>query len=383
MLAPSGLSPRVWLRGLSVALACAACSAGPADGDPDYAAMLPAFPGSGGSTSVATNPPGGANNNVSNPASSNGNSGSGSENQTAGGPVAPNNNGNNGNGSSNTGGSNTGSAGAGGAAGSSGNVGAAGSQNMPPVVTLPDPPGEAFFFDDFEAGAAGTQPAAWNRWLNYTTSAGNMPSGAQFALLDTQEHFKGNQSVHFHVTEGTQPAQLTFPVPANTNRLFVRAYVKSATQLGARQPDNPSNHETLIALRAGSGKADFELRFGEAKGALGFNIVGDARSDAVSPPQALWGSAPSMSANQWHCVEVDFLNDNPSSPKAHASVDGMLVRSVESLADWHVTLQGAGVQWLNGMFGEVVIGWQSFSNPPANDVWMDDVVISNSAIGCE
>jgi hypothetical protein len=90
-----------------------------------------------------------------------------------------------------------------------------------------------------------------------------------------------------------------------------------------------------------------------------------------------------MAANQWHCVEVDFLNDNPASPQAHASVDGTLVRSVTSLADWHVMLQGQGAQWLNGMFGEVVIGWQSFSNPPANDVWMDDVVLSNSRIGCE
>jgi hypothetical protein len=185
------------------------------------------------------------------------------------------------------------------------------------------------------------------------------------------------------VTTGTQPAQLSVAVPANTNRLYVRAFVKSAVQLGSRQPDNPSNHETLIALRAGSGQADFELRSGEAKGALGFNIVGPGRSDAVAPPQALWGSAPSLSPGQWHCVEVDFLNDNPSSPQAHASVDGQLVRSVTSLADWHVMLQGQGAQWLNGMFGEVVIGWQSFSNPPANDVWMDDVVLSNSPIGCD
>ncbi|MEO8177373.1 MAG: hypothetical protein ABI895_00945 [Deltaproteobacteria bacterium] len=369
-----------WFQGWCAALACAACSAGAADGDPDYGATLPAF-GAGGSTAVVPQQPSNPNapNESSTPVASNTTAGS-ETNQTGGGPVAPSS----GSGGNTSASSGTGAAGTGGTAGS-GNVGAAGGQNLPtnPPAMLPEPPGDAFFFDDFEAGAAGTQPAAWNRWLNHTTSAGNAVTGAQFALLDSQEHFKGNQSVHFHVTEGTQPAQLTFAVPANTNRLFVRAYVKSTTQLGSRQPDNPSNHETLIALRAGSGKADFELRFGEAKGALGFNIVGDGRSDAVAPPQALWGSAPSMAANQWHCVEVDFLNDNPASPQAHASVDGALVRSVTSLADWHVMLQGQGAQWLNGMFGEVVIGWQSFSNPPANDVWMDDVVLSNSPIGCE
>lgn len=30
-----------------------------------------------------------------------------------------------------------------------------------PSPSLPTPPGAAFFFDDFEAGAPGTQPAAW------------------------------------------------------------------------------------------------------------------------------------------------------------------------------------------------------------------------------
>jgi hypothetical protein len=30
----------------------------------------------------------------------------------------------------------------------------------------------------------------------------------------------------------------------------------------------------------------------------------------------------------------------------------------------------------------VIIGWQSFSPQPANDVWMDDVVLSQSPIGC-
>jgi hypothetical protein len=34
------------------------------------------------------------------------------------------------------------------------------------------------------------------------------------------------------------------------------------------------------------------------------------------------------------------------------------------------------------MFNEVILGWQSFSPQPSNDVWMDDVVLSQSPIGC-
>ena len=32
-------------------------------------------------------------------------------------------------------------------------------------------------------------------------------------------------------------------------------------------------------------------------------------------------------------------------------------------------------------FGEVILGWQSFSNVDT-DVWIDDIVLSNSPIGC-
>ena len=68
-----------------------------------------------------------------------------------------------------------------------------------------------------------------------------------------------------------------------------------------------------------------------------------------------------MSANAWHCVELEFSNEDPANPEAHASVDGQLVRSVTSAGDWHVPLGQDGTQWLNGMFNEVVLGWQSFS----------------------
>ena len=41
-----------------------------------------------------------------------------------------------------------------------------------------------------------------------------------------------------------------------------------------------------------------------------------------------------------------------------------------------------GGNWMAGKFREVVLGWQSFSNIQT-DVWMDDIVLSNSPIGCD
>ncbi len=275
---------------------------------------------------------------------------------------------------------------AGGSAGAAPGNGAAGASMTVPDPsnpgTLPAPPGEAFFFDDFEAGAAGQQPAAWDRWINYTTEAGNTLDGAQYALLDNTESFRGNQSVHFHATGATQPAMLTMTLPTNLTRIYIRAFVKTSVQIGNQTPDQQSNHETLIGLRATPNDGNFEIRFGGAKGALGYNMVGPGRNDAVAPGQALWGSAPAIATNEWHCVELAFINDNPASPQARASVDSQEVRAVTALGDWHVPLSGEGATWLNGMFTEVMIGWQSFSPAPANDVWMDDVVLSASPIGC-
>jgi hypothetical protein len=36
---------------------------------------------------------------------------------------------------------------------------------------------------------------------------------------------------------------------------------------------------------------------------------------------------------------------------------------------------------MDGMFVDVKFGWQSFSSA-ANEIWMDDLVLSTASIGC-
>jgi len=74
----------------------------------------------------------------------------------------------------------------------------------------------------------------------------------------------------------------------------------SRIAVGGVAADSVSNHETLIGLRATPNDGNDEIRFGGAKGALGFNAVGPGRNDAVAPLQNLWGSAPGMQPGQWH-----------------------------------------------------------------------------------
>ena len=76
------------------------------------------------------------------------------------------------------------------------------------------------------------------------------------------------------------------------------------------------------------------------------------------------------------------FGDGNRCAQARASVDGTEVRAVTANTDWHVPLSNEGTTWLNGMFNEVILGWQSFSPDPGNDLWMDDVVLSTSPIGC-
>ncbi len=358
---------------------------------PSYGPM-PGF-GAAGTTSTAQNQPGNTNSNNTTGSTPSTGPNNSETNQT-GGLIGNNTNTNNTNSANNTGAAgsgNVGAAGSGnvGAAGSgnvgaagSGNVGAAGSGNVGAAgsgnaIELPDPPGDAFFFDDFESGAPGTQPAAWQRWINYTTTAGNAVGNPQFALLDDSDKFRGNQSIHFHAEAATQPAMLTMRLPQGTNKIYIRAFLKSRIAVGNVAKDSVSNHETLIGLRAVDNDGNDEIRFGGAKGALGFNMVGPGRNDAVAPTMDLWGSAPGLKPNQWQCVEIAFLNDG--TPRATATVDGTVVRDVNSPSGWHVPVSQT---WLNGLYTEVILGWQSFSPQPANDVWMDDVVLSQSPIGC-
>jgi hypothetical protein len=143
-----------------------------------------------------------------------------------------------------TGGGGSSNVGGAGGVNNTGGTGTGGAGN--PVVGLPEPPGEAFFFDDFEAGAPGTQPAAWDSWINYSVEAGNTLDGAQFALLDNQDCARGNQCVHFHAEGATQPAMLTMPLPANLSRVYIRAFVKddqAGRQSSPRSAEQPRDDD--------------------------------------------------------------------------------------------------------------------------------------------
>ena len=164
---------------------------------------------------------------------------------------------------------------------------------------------------------------------------------------------------------------ITRPLPANTNKLYVRVWVWLSGQLG-NNPDG--NHETLLGIRKNSGQADNEVRFGEIKGALGLNEV---PTDALSLKPDLWNKGPSIAKEKWVCLEVAFLGDKPMH-EVKAWADGMLVHEVTGSAPWHAPVPD---NFMNGKFVEFMIGWHSFSNRTA-DVWIDDLALGTERIPC-
>lgn len=336
-------------------------------------------PGSGGASGAATNGSGGSGTNTSSGGSSNASSGgssAGGGSATSGGNAgASGSQGGSSNsstgGSTASGGSTAGSGGKTG--GSSGGTSAGGANNSaggnagssPGGSSAGGAPGNAILSEPFDGPAL---PTGWDNFIGYVKNGMN-PQGEYLVAIDTAKKHGGAGSVHFH--GGSTPAMLTRPLPANTNKLYVRVWVWLSRQLGNNKD---GNHETLLGIRKNSGTADNEIRFGEIKGAIGVNEV---PTDALSLKPELWNMGPSIPKEKWVCLEAAFLGDKPTH-EFYAWADGTEVHKIVGASQWHAPV---AADFLTGKFNEFIIGWHSFSGFTA-DVWADDLVLSTERIGC-
>lgn len=283
-------------------------------------------------------------------------------------------------GSTSVGGTNvTGGAGSGAGAATGGSSGA-GTAGSAGTASTGGSSGSGFFKDDFEAGTTGMQPAGWDNFISYNKNAMN-PNGMLAAVVDTAHVHGGTKALR--VKSDGAPVQLAKALTAGMNKLYVRVWVYMTRQLG-QQTNNSANHETLIALRGKSGDVNNEIRFGEIKGTVGVN---ETPSDNIAPKMDKWHQAtgPLVPAATWSCIEVAFLAD--SSPNILKSwQNGMTLFDVTSAGTDQWQNNSVAADWLATKFAgspsELVIGWQSFSSA-ANEIWFDDLVLSNAPIGCD
>jgi hypothetical protein len=275
-------------------------------------------------------------------------------------------------GSGGTGGSTStgGSTGTGGSAGKSGSGGAAGAGAT------------TFFTDDFESDMMGKQPAGFDNLIAYNFNATNpqgdistpTSSGSGAVADNTHTHNGSKMAVHFHGS--SNPAFLELKLASGINHLYSRVWVYSSLQLG----NGPSsdNHETLLGITGDPGSVNNQVRFGMIKGAIGTN---QSATDDISPLQAKWYMPPMITANAWHCIELE-LDGTAAYNVLNAYSDGTLVHAITAGTDWQNGALKNTPNWLSGIFTDFMFGYQSFSSTTA-DVWMDDLALSTTGrIGC-
>ena len=225
--------------------------------------------------------------------------------------------------------------------------------------------------ETFEEAPVGTVPAEWDDYVGWVVNNDqNLPDRPVHALVSDARARRGAHALR--ASGGSNPAQISRSLPEDLDVLYVSAWVWSDVQLGA-MPGR--NHETLVALRARSGSVSEEVRFGEIKGVIGTNEV---PSDDIAPHYELWGKGPVVTAGAWHCIEVAFLADRVPH-EVRAWRDGELVHEISHPSQWNNGVLGE--TFLDGKFGELVVGWHSFSNVD-NTVFIDDVLAATERTGC-
>jgi hypothetical protein len=378
--------PHTALAALVGLLALNGCSAGleeEADGPPDFSGQNPPVAGNQNPSATPVNTPG------TNTGTSNTNGGE--QTQGNGAPIAPSTNTGNANGaggtSANNGSANTGGTGGAGMVGAAGsaNVGAAGSamgnagagtapmtpppQNgeqpppvtpppvTPPPVTTPTAPDTtcpagAIFCSGFEGAGL---PAGTTFEPDYLRGSA---LGTE-VTLDTTVFHSGRQALKMPVGHNYY-RMLAVPLPSNS--FWVRLYTRSNVGHGAPN----STHASLFmasTLEPGAYNGDGAVEIAEQFGQVLLNVKDSLFGTSGTNPNGMPGTR--LPDNTWTCMEAEF---DGASGDVHVFVEG---DEIIDASGWQPPTD----------FKTFRFGYLRFDSP-ARDVWMDDVVVASSRIGC-
>jgi len=252
-----------------------------------------------------------------------------------------------------TGGGSAGTAGGAGAPGSAGSAGAGASC------------AGALVCDDFE---------------KYTDVPG-MPwtvdkNGPVSVAIDTMQHQSGMKSVKF-TTQGTASYQRAyirldkiFPITGNAFYGRMMIFAKKAANDGVHwtmiQGDGP----------ASMGVTNAHVRYG---GQQQQHLMANYDSDGVKSD--CWQhSQTKMPEGKWACMEWYF--DGPNNTQKFW-LDGTAITDLTVTGQGQGCLNdGTGNKWIYPTFQHVFVGWESYQNDDPREIWIDDVAIGTSKIGC-
>jgi hypothetical protein len=266
-----------------------------------------------------------------------------------------------------TGGANGGSPATAGAAGASTTAGAAGSGQAGAAGSSAKC-GTALFCDDFES---------------YTDAPGapwTVQKNAQGAVtIDGTQHKSGTKSAKFTLSGAAayQQALITVaqPFPIAGNAFYGRMMIYTTAA------PNDGVHWTMLQ---GEGPAPAHaiqralVRYG---GQHMQRFMANYETGSGDPGSDCWKhSQTKMPEKTWACMEwyfdgatntQKFWLDN--TPVADLTVTGKGEGCVED---------GTGGNWYFPTFEKLSVGWESYQTDAAREVWIDDIAIGTTQIGC-
>lgn len=237
--------------------------------------------------------------------------------------------------------------------------------------------GTAIISETFEGGTSGSAPAGWQSIITHSQLP-NTSSSTYSALVDGSRAHSGSKSLRVKVDNSTSsPVFLVKQVPQGVNKLFVRAWVYSSTQLGGAGSSGPGNHGHFMGTMTNvSNNPTNEIRYGIVDGTRlgGMTFIGDAFTFASASD--LTAKVP---ANTWTCVEYALFDEGG---RMYAWINDKQVMAAENGNAWQ---NGNGADRVSSMdLAYVHFGWRggfgSVAKP--SDIWFDDIVVSDARVGC-
>ena len=227
--------------------------------------------------------------------------------------------------------------------------------------------------DGFETATSAPDAALWQVLTQ---------SPMDTVSLDTTRAARGRNSLHFHTANtGYERAMVTTTkiFPAQNNTFYGRAFVWIAGPM-------PQAHFTLFTaegLLPGKTTAT-QLRYGGQFGIYIANYIGDDEyQHAAVWKDGAWTDAAQVPTDRWVCMEWLYKGD---SNEMDLWQDGVEISKVHIIGE-STDDCCKGKVWQAPPYDTMALGWEVYTNIDseisAYDIWMDEVAMNTTRIGCD
>ena len=224
----------------------------------------------------------------------------------------------------------------------------------------------ALICEDFEA-YTGTPGDPWKITKN---SAGSV-------TIDSAQHKSGSKAVKFTTTGAMDYQQAYISLekifPVANNAFYGRMMIY------ATKAANDGVHWTMIegeGPATAQGISNAQVRYG------GQHMQGlMANYDSTGKTSDCWQhSATKMPEAKWACMEW-YFDGATNTQKFWLDGQAIADLTVVEEGDGCVS-QGTGGKWFYPSFTRLNLGWGSYQKDDPREVWIDDVAVGTTRIGC-